>query len=87
MADTPALAPEHGYYQRLLARDQAEAADLIERCIKTAPERSVYDACCCRRSITPNATVWSSGCRWRKKRPSSMRRGNCCRTPQSRSDA
>ena len=44
MADTPALAPEHGYYQRLLARDQAEAADLIERCIKTAPECSVYDA-------------------------------------------
>jgi predicted PurR-regulated permease PerM len=44
MADTPALAPEHGYYQRLLAGDQAEAADLIERCIKTAPERSVYDA-------------------------------------------
>jgi len=44
MADVPALAPEHGYYQRLLARDQAEAADLIERCIKTAPEHSVYDA-------------------------------------------
>ena len=37
MADTPALAPEHGYYQRLLARDQAEAADLIERHIKTEP--------------------------------------------------
>jgi predicted PurR-regulated permease PerM len=44
MADVPALAPEHAYYQRLLARDQAEAADLIERCIKTAPEHSVYDA-------------------------------------------
>lgn len=44
MADTPALAPEHGYYQRLLARDQAEAADLIERHIKTGPHRSVYDA-------------------------------------------
>jgi predicted PurR-regulated permease PerM len=44
MADTPALAPEHAYYQRLLARDQAEAADLIERCIKTAPPRTVYDA-------------------------------------------
>ena len=44
MADTPALAPEHGYYQRLLARDQAEAADLIERHIKTEPHRSVYDA-------------------------------------------
>jgi predicted PurR-regulated permease PerM len=44
MADTPALAPEHGYYQRLLARDQAEAADLVERHIKTEPHRSVYDA-------------------------------------------
>jgi predicted PurR-regulated permease PerM len=44
MADSPALAPDHGYYQRLLAHDQAEAADLIEHCIKTAPEHSVYDA-------------------------------------------
>jgi len=44
MADTPALAPDHGYYQRLLAGDEAEAADLIERCIKAAPEWSVYDA-------------------------------------------
>jgi hypothetical protein len=44
MADTPALAPEYGYYQRLLARDQSEAADLIERHIKTQAPRSVYDA-------------------------------------------
>jgi hypothetical protein len=44
MADTPALAPEYGYYQRLLARDQSEAADIIERHIKTQPPRSVYDA-------------------------------------------
>ena len=44
MADTPALAPEYGYYQRLLARDQSEAADLIERHIKTESPRSVYDA-------------------------------------------
>jgi predicted PurR-regulated permease PerM len=44
MADTPALAPEYGYYQRLLARDQSEAADLIERHIKNEPSRSVYDA-------------------------------------------
>ena len=43
MADTPPLAPEHGYYQRLLARDQGEAADLIDRHIKTEPPRSVYD--------------------------------------------
>jgi predicted PurR-regulated permease PerM len=44
LADTPALAPEYGYYQRLLARDQSEAADLIERYIKTEAPRSVYDA-------------------------------------------
>jgi hypothetical protein len=44
MADTPALAPEYGYYQRLLARDQSEAADLIDRHIKSEPAQSVYDA-------------------------------------------
>ena len=44
MADTPALAPEYGYYQRLLARDPSEAADRIQRHIKTEPPRSVYDA-------------------------------------------
>jgi predicted PurR-regulated permease PerM len=44
LADTPALAPESGYYQRLLARDQGEAADIIERYIKTESPRSVYDA-------------------------------------------
>ena len=44
LADTPALAPESGYYQRLLARDQSEASDLIERYIKTESPRSVYDA-------------------------------------------
>ena len=44
LADTSALAPEYGYYQRLLARDLSEAADLIERHIKTESPRSVYDA-------------------------------------------
>jgi hypothetical protein len=44
MVDTPALAPEFGYYQRLLARDQGEAADLIEQHIKTEAPRTVYDA-------------------------------------------
>ncbi len=44
MADTHALPPEYGYYQRLLARDPGEAADLIEKHIKTEPSRSVYDA-------------------------------------------
>jgi predicted PurR-regulated permease PerM len=44
MADRPALAPEYNYYQRLLARDQSEAADLVERYIKQNPPSSVYDA-------------------------------------------
>jgi predicted PurR-regulated permease PerM len=44
MADTPALAPEYSYYQRLLARDQSEAADLLERHARTGPPGSVYDA-------------------------------------------
>jgi predicted PurR-regulated permease PerM len=44
MADAPPLAPDYGYYQRLLARDQSEAADLVERHIATQPPRSVYDA-------------------------------------------
>jgi predicted PurR-regulated permease PerM len=44
MADTPALAPEYGYYQRLLARDQDEAADLIERHIRTEAPQTVFDA-------------------------------------------
>lgn len=44
LADTPSLAPEFTYYQRLLARDQGEAADLIDVHMATAPPRSVYDA-------------------------------------------
>jgi hypothetical protein len=44
MADTPALAPDNSYYQRLLARDQSDAADLIEQHIKNESPRSVYDA-------------------------------------------
>lgn len=44
MADTAPLAAEYGYYQRLLARDPSEAADLIECHIKNAPAGTVYDA-------------------------------------------
>jgi hypothetical protein len=44
MADTPALAPEFNYYQRLLAHDPSEAADIIERHVKNEPWGSVYDA-------------------------------------------
>jgi predicted PurR-regulated permease PerM len=44
LADTPTLSPEIAYYQRLLARDLGEAADLLERHLKTEPADSVYDA-------------------------------------------
>jgi hypothetical protein len=44
MADVPPLPPDVGYYQRLVARDQSEAFDLIERYIKTEAPESVYDA-------------------------------------------
>jgi predicted PurR-regulated permease PerM len=44
LSDTPALAPEYGYYQRLLARDVAEASEVVERFIKNEPPETVYDA-------------------------------------------
>ena len=44
MDDAPALAPEYGFYQRLVARDQSEAAELIDNRIKTEPPTSVFDA-------------------------------------------
>ena len=44
MDDTPGLAPDYGFYQRLVARDQSEAAELIDSHIKTETPASVYDA-------------------------------------------
>ena len=46
MADQPALAPDASFYQRLLARDQSEAADVLERYVKVTPPppETVYDA-------------------------------------------
>lgn len=44
MDDTPGLAAEYGFYQRLVARDQSEAAELIDSHIETGPPASVYDA-------------------------------------------
>jgi hypothetical protein len=44
MDDTPSLAPEYAFHQRLVARDQSEAAELIDSHIKTEPPASVYDA-------------------------------------------
>jgi hypothetical protein len=44
LSDAPALTAENSYYQRLLARDQAEAADIVDRYIKAQPQETVYDA-------------------------------------------
>ena len=85
MADTPALAPEYGYYQRLLARDQSEAADLIDGTSRPRPRARSTTPCCCRRSIMRSAIASSSGCRRTKRRRSSMRRASCCPTRRSRS--
>jgi predicted PurR-regulated permease PerM len=43
IADSPALAPDMSYYQRLLARDQSEAADILTRHFTTRPPDTVYD--------------------------------------------
>lgn len=44
MADSPALAPDVSYYQRLLARDQSEAADIVQRHIASQSVETVFDS-------------------------------------------
>jgi predicted PurR-regulated permease PerM len=44
MADKPILESDVSYYQRLLAGDQEEAADLIEQHVKKSSAETVYDA-------------------------------------------
>jgi predicted PurR-regulated permease PerM len=43
LSDAPPLSAETSYYQRLLARDQAEAADLVDRFVTSQPANTVYD--------------------------------------------
>ena len=43
MTDAPALTSDMGFYQRVLARDQSEAAELIEKWVAEEPPGSVYD--------------------------------------------
>jgi hypothetical protein len=44
MADLPALAADASYYQRLLARDQSEASDIVQRHLASQSAETVYDA-------------------------------------------
>jgi predicted PurR-regulated permease PerM len=43
MGDEPVLDARARYYQRLLARDQDEASDVVEEYVKENPPESVYD--------------------------------------------
>jgi len=44
IADSPALSPDVSYYQRLLARDQSEASEIVQRHLASQPMETVYDA-------------------------------------------
>jgi len=44
LGDEPSLAPWESYYQRLLARDEEEAADLVEDYLRTNPPETLGDA-------------------------------------------
>ena len=86
MADTP-RSPPVGYYQRLLARNQGEAADLIEQHIKTKAPRTVYDALLLPALNYAERDRLEQRYRRTKKPRSSMRRENSCPTRRSRSGA
>jgi predicted PurR-regulated permease PerM len=44
MSDQPAMESNISYYQRLLATDQAEAAEIVEEHLKTHPQEQIFDA-------------------------------------------
>ena len=43
MSDQPAMELKISYYQRLLAMDQAEAAEIVEEHLKNHPAEQIYD--------------------------------------------
>ncbi len=43
MSDQPAMESNISYYQRLLAMDQAEAAEIVEEHLKNHPAEQIYD--------------------------------------------
>ena len=44
ISDQPAMESNISYYQRLLAMDQAEAAEIVEEHLKTQPREQIFDA-------------------------------------------
>ena len=44
ISDQPAMESNISYYQRLLAMDQAEAAEIVEEHLKTHPQEQLFDA-------------------------------------------
>ena len=43
IGDQPAMESNMSYYQRLLAMDQAEAAEIVEEHLKSHPAEQLYD--------------------------------------------
>jgi predicted PurR-regulated permease PerM len=43
VSDEPVMGPDQSFYQRLLARDENEAASLVEDYVKSHPGQDVYD--------------------------------------------
>jgi predicted PurR-regulated permease PerM len=43
MSEEPAMESNMSYYQRLLATDQAEAAEIVEEYLKTHPQEQLFD--------------------------------------------
>lgn len=43
LGDQPAIAPSAGFYQRLLARDEREAEEILENCLKEKSLEELYD--------------------------------------------
>jgi predicted PurR-regulated permease PerM len=43
LGDEPVMKPHTNYYQRLVAQDQDEAANLVEAYLETHPQEAVYD--------------------------------------------
>ena len=81
--DGPPLEPHVTYYQRLLARDQDEAARIVRTFIKThAPERSTM-SCSCPLWYPPNEIESGTKSRTRMRNSFSERRERSSKTSAS----